>query len=74
MKHPATDKLEIIRLVEGSHLGVKRTLAKIGVLRTAFYRWYDLYARIRSTLRVRSFRSWVLSNVSLHVTISGSLG
>ena len=32
-------------LVEGSHLGVKRTLAKLGVSRTTFYRWYDLYAR-----------------------------
>lgn len=45
MKHPASDKLEIIRLVENSHLGVKRTLEKIGVSRTTFYRWYDLYAR-----------------------------
>ena len=45
MKYPAPEKLEIIRLVEGSHLGVKRTLAKIGVSRTTFYRWYDLYAR-----------------------------
>lgn len=45
MKYPATDKLEIIRLVEGSHLGVTRTLEKIGVSRTAFYRWCDLYAR-----------------------------
>ena len=25
MRYPATDKLEIIRLVENSHLGVKRT-------------------------------------------------
>jgi transposase InsO family protein len=45
MRYPASDKLEIIRLVEGSHLGVKRTLAKLGVSRTTFYRWYDLYAR-----------------------------
>lgn len=45
MKYPASDKLEIIRMVEASRLGVKRTLEKIGVSRTAFYRWYDLYAR-----------------------------
>ncbi len=45
MRYPATDKLEIIRLVENSHLGVKRTLAKLGVSRTTFNRWYDLYAR-----------------------------
>ena len=29
MKYPASDKLEIIRLVEASHLGVKRTLEKL---------------------------------------------
>jgi transposase InsO family protein len=45
MRYPASDKLEIIRLVENSHLGVKRTLAKIGVSRNTFYRWYDLYTR-----------------------------
>lgn len=45
MRYPATEKLEIIRLVEGSHLPVKRTLAKIGVSRPTFYRWYDLYRR-----------------------------
>lgn len=44
MKYSAADKLEIIRLVAGSHIGVKRTLARIGVPRTTFYRWYDLYA------------------------------
>ena len=45
MRYPASEKLEIIRLVEQSHLGVKRTLAKIGVSRSTFYRWYDLYRR-----------------------------
>ena len=29
MKYPASEKLVIIRLVENSHLGVKRTLEKI---------------------------------------------
>jgi transposase-like protein len=45
MRYPASEKLEIIRLVEQSHLPVKRTLEKIGVSRPAFYRWYDLYRR-----------------------------
>jgi putative transposase len=45
MRYPASEKLEIIRLVEGSHLPVKRTLAMIGVSRPTFYRWYDLYRR-----------------------------
>ena len=37
------EKLEIIRLVEQSHLPVKRTLAKLGIPKTTFYRWYDRY-------------------------------
>lgn len=45
MRYPASEKLEIIRLVEQSHLPVKQTLAKIGVSRPTFYRWYDLYCR-----------------------------
>lgn len=35
--------MEIIRLVEGSHLPTKRTLDKLGIPRTTFYRWYDRY-------------------------------
>ena len=43
MRYPAAEKLEIIRLVEASHLPVRRTLARIGVPVTTFYRWYDRY-------------------------------
>ena len=43
MRYPDSEKLEIIRLVEQSHLPVKRTLAKLGIPRATFYRWYDLY-------------------------------
>jgi transposase InsO family protein len=43
MRYPACEKLEIIRLVEQSHLSVRRTLEKIGIPRATFYRWYDLY-------------------------------
>jgi transposase InsO family protein len=43
MRYPAIEKLEIIRLVEQSHLSVRRTLAQIGVPPATFYRWYDLY-------------------------------
>ncbi len=45
MRYAASEKLEIIWLVEHSHLPVKRTLEKIGVSRPTFYRWYDLYQR-----------------------------
>src|SRR6202051_4718016 len=43
MRYPASEKLEIIRLVEQSDLPVRRTLAKIGILPAAFYRWYERY-------------------------------
>jgi len=43
MRYPASEKLEIIRLVEQSHLPVRRTLEKLGIPRPTFYRWYELY-------------------------------
>jgi transposase InsO family protein/transposase-like protein len=43
MRYPASEKLEIIRLVEQSHLPAKRTLEMLGVPKTTFYRWYDRY-------------------------------
>ena len=43
MRYPASEKLEIIRLVEQSHLAVRATLAKLGIPRATFYRWYDRY-------------------------------
>ena len=43
MRYPASEKLEIIRLVERSHLPVRRTLDKLGIPATTFYRWYDRY-------------------------------
>ena len=43
MRYPPSEKLEIIRLVEGSHLSARLTLAKLGIPRTTFYRWYDRY-------------------------------
>lgn len=43
MRYPASQKLEIIPTVEGSHLPTKQTLDMLGIARTTFYRWYDLY-------------------------------
>jgi len=43
MRYPASEKLEIIRLVEGSHLPAKTTLAKLGIPKTTFYRWCERY-------------------------------
>jgi transposase InsO family protein len=43
MRYPAHEELEIIRLVEQSHLPVRRTLRQLGVPPATFYRWYDRY-------------------------------
>ena len=45
MRYSASDKIEIIRLVEQSHLPARRTLEKLGIPRSSFYRWYDRYQR-----------------------------
>ena len=43
MKPSPSEKVEIIRLVEESHLPVRRTLEILGIARSSFYRWYDRY-------------------------------
>ena len=43
MRYEASEKLEIIRTVEQSSLGVKRTLEQIGIPRATFYNWYGRY-------------------------------
>jgi len=43
MRYPASEKVEIIRIVERSSLSARRTLEQIGVPRATFYRWYDQY-------------------------------
>jgi len=37
MRYPAAEKLEIIRLVEQSHLPVRRTLRHLGIPPATFY-------------------------------------
>jgi len=43
MRYPASEKFEIIRTVEGSHLPTRQTLDMLGIPRSTFYRWYDQY-------------------------------
>ena len=45
MRYNQTEKMEVIRLVQGSSLSVRRTLRELGVPRSTFYRWYGAYAR-----------------------------
>lgn len=43
MRYPGSEKLEIIRLVEQSHLPVRRTPERLGIPPATFYRWYERY-------------------------------
>jgi len=43
MRYPASEKLEIIKIVEQSHLPAKKTLDQLGIARRTFYRWYNRY-------------------------------
>jgi transposase InsO family protein len=45
MRYGQAEKMEVIRLVEGSSLPVSRTLRELGVPRSTFYRWYEAYVR-----------------------------
>ncbi len=44
MRRPAAEKMEIIRLIEGTDLSVRATLRQLGVPRSTFYGWYQRYA------------------------------
>ncbi|MCF8379411.1 MAG: helix-turn-helix domain-containing protein [Bacteroidales bacterium] len=43
MQRSAGEKMEIIRIVEGSQLCVKRTLQELAISRSTFYEWYVRY-------------------------------
>src|SRR5262245_46291095 len=43
MRYSASEKFEIIELVEQSSLSIRRTLAPIGIPRSKFYDWYRRY-------------------------------
>lgn len=43
MRYTASEKVEIIRLVEQSDVSVTRTLAELGIARSTFYSWYRRY-------------------------------
>ena len=43
MRYPVSEKLEIIRTVEASHLLIEKTLDMLCIPRTTFYRCYELY-------------------------------
>ena len=67
MRYPAAEKLEIIRLVEQSHLPVRRSLEQIGIPSSTFYRWCDLYQTgAPEALDDRRSSHWPSTNLSSH--------
>ena len=40
MRYPASEKLEIIRTVEASHLPTRQTLKMLGTHSSTYYDWY----------------------------------
>lgn len=43
MRRSASEKMEIISIVQDSELGVKRTLEELRISRSSFYEWYNRY-------------------------------
>jgi putative transposase len=43
MRYSASEKFEIIELVEQSSLSIRRTLTSIGIPRSTIYDWYGRY-------------------------------
>jgi len=46
VRRSAAEKMEIIRLVEGTDLPVQATLRQLGVPRSTFYGWYQRYLEL----------------------------
>ena len=44
MRYTQAEKMEVIRVVEGSSLPVLQTLLMLGINRSTFYKWYRRYA------------------------------
>ena len=43
MSLSASEKVEVIRMVEDSALSIRKTLEELGISRSSFYRWYQRY-------------------------------
>ena len=58
MRLTAAEKAEVIGLVEGSDLSVRRTLAELRVHRSTFYAWYRRYAEDGAAGLVARSAAW----------------
>ena len=61
MRFTASEKQEIIRLVDQSDLGVNQTLKRLGIHKSTFYKWYRVYLQrgiIGLTPEKKTRRQW----------------
>ena len=53
MRRTASEKMEIIRLVEQTELSARATLRQLGIPRSTFYGWYQRYLDLGFSEAVR---------------------
>jgi len=73
MRFPASEKLEIIGLVEQSHLPARRTLQMLGIKPSTFYRWYAGSDLVALKLSKTSRRSRIGSGTAFPTTSGSAL-
>ena len=71
MRLSASEKLEIIGLVEQSHLPARRTLQMLGIKPSTFYRWYDRF-RSGGLEALETSRRSLIGSETAFPTTSGS--
>ena len=78
MRLPASEKLEIIHLVEQSHLPARRTLEMLGIKPSTFYRWYDRFrtgglVTTNSIEHTHAANSTIPTSGSIRISLRGLL-
>jgi hypothetical protein len=71
MRLPASEKLEVIGLVEQSHLPARRTLQMLGIQPSTFYRWYDRFGPVPIAIPTGKGREHVVDRVEKHSAVPG---
>ena len=59
MRYCASEKFEIIRLIEQSNLSVRQKLLRLGIRRSTFYNWLKRY-------QLRGIDGWRIENLFLN--------
>jgi len=63
MRYSASEKYEIIRLVEPSSLSVRQTLRRLDIHRSTFYNWlhrFQVVGKLRRNKKIATKVNWSL--------------